>query len=99
MREYELYVIIDADLPDEVAGAVAEKVTRLITAGDGKTAGEVIKTSVRGRRRLAYPIKRKVEGLDLLIDFHAPPQTLVEIERALKLDERVLRYLLVRMDE
>jgi small subunit ribosomal protein S6 len=99
MREYELYLVIDADAEEEAAEAIVEKVTQLISAGDGTTNGEVIKVNARGKRRLTYPIKKKVEGLDVIINFHTPPQTLAEIERVLKLDEQVLRYLLVRTDE
>jgi small subunit ribosomal protein S6 len=99
MREYELFLIIDADVEEEDAETVVERVTQLITAGDGETAGEVIKVTARGKRRLTYPIKRKVDGQDVILNFHTPPQALAEIERVLKLDERVLRYLLVRTDE
>jgi small subunit ribosomal protein S6 len=99
MREYELYLIIDADVEEETAEAIVEKVTQLISAGSGGTTGEVIKVTTRGRRRLTYPIKKKSDGLDVIIDFHTPPQALAEIERVLKLDEQVLRYLLVRLDE
>ena len=43
MREYELYLVIDADAEDEAVEALVERVTQLITTGDGKTAGEVVK--------------------------------------------------------
>ena len=48
---------------------------------------------------MTYTIKRKQEGHDVIVNFQAPPQALTEIERILKLDELVLRYLLVRTDE
>ncbi len=99
MREYELYLIIDADAEDESVEAIVERVTQLISAGDGETTGEVIKVNSRGKRRLAYPIKNKLEGHDVIFDFHTPPQALTELERVLKLDEQVLRYLVVRTDE
>ena len=99
MREYELFVIIDADAEEEVVDTIVERVSQLITAGDGETAGEVIKVTNRGKRRLAYPIKRKVDGQDVIINFHTSPSALAETERVLKLDEQVLRYLLVRTDE
>jgi small subunit ribosomal protein S6 len=99
MREYELYLIIDADAEEEAVDAIVERVSRLITASDGETTGEVIKVTARGKRRLAYPVKKKVEGQDVIVNFHTPPPALAEIERVLKLDEQVLRYLLVRTDE
>jgi small subunit ribosomal protein S6 len=99
MREYELYLVIDAEAEEETVNATLEKVSELIAAGDGQTNGEVVKVENRGKRRLAFPIQKKLESQDVLFTFHAPPQTLPEVERVLKLDEQVLRYLIVRTDE
>jgi small subunit ribosomal protein S6 len=99
MRQYELYLVIDADAEEEEVSATVEKMTQAISAGDGTTNGEVTKVEARGKRRLAFPLKRKVVGQDFILYFQAPPQVLVEMERLLKLDERVLRYLIVRTDE
>jgi small subunit ribosomal protein S6 len=99
MREYELYLVIDASAEEEAVNAIVDKMTGLITAGDGKTGGEVTKVEARGKRRLTFPIKRKLESQDIVLYFHTPPQTLAEMERVLKLEEQVLRYLLVRANE
>jgi small subunit ribosomal protein S6 len=99
MREYELYLVIDADAEEEEVGTIIERLTTLISAGDGKTQGEVIKVDPRGKRRLAYPIKKKRESQDIILSLQAPPQALTEMERFLKLSEPVLRYLLVRTSE
>ena len=99
MREYELYLVIDAEVEEEATTELIENVTRLISVGDGQTAGEVIKVEPRGRRRLAYPIHKKAESQDFVLTVNTAPQALPELERALKLDEQVLRYLLVRTDQ
>jgi small subunit ribosomal protein S6 len=99
MREYELYLVMDADSEEETVGALVERLTHLVSAGDGETSGEVIKVEARGKRRLAYAIKKKQEGQDILLSFQTPPPALPELERILKLDEQVLRYLIVRTDE
>jgi small subunit ribosomal protein S6 len=99
MREYELFLVIDADAADEGVTTVVDKVTQLITSGYGGVNGEVTKVDARGRRRLAYAINRKVECLDVVLTFHTPQSALPEIDRALKLDEQVLRYLIIRLDE
>ena len=99
MREYELYLVLDADAEEDDISASLERVTQLITAGHGTTNGEVIKQDARGKRRLAYPVDKKTEGQDTIITFQTPPQALPEIERVIKLDELVLRYLLVRTSE
>lgn len=99
MRQYELYLVIDAAVEEEEVNAIVERMTELVTAGDGETGGEVIKVEARGKRRLAYPIRKKTEGQDIILYLHAPSQALGGIERVLKLDERVLRHLVVRTDE
>jgi small subunit ribosomal protein S6 len=99
MRQYELYLVIDAEIEEEDVNAIVERMTELVTVGDGETGGEVIKVVVRGKRRLAYPIRKKTESQDVILFLQTPSQALREMERVLKLDERVLRYLLVRTDE
>lgn len=98
MREYELYLVIDPDAEEETVSTIVEKMTQLISAGDGETSGKVINLDSRGKRKLAYSIKKKSEGQDTILTFQTPPQALPEMERILKLDEQVLRYLLVRTD-
>ncbi len=99
MRQYELYLVIDADVEEEDVSAIVERMSQLITAGDGNTSGEVIKVEARGKRRLAFPVKKKSSGQDLILYFQTPPHALAEMERVLKLDEQVLRYLIVRTGE
>jgi small subunit ribosomal protein S6 len=99
MRQYELYLVIDGDVEEEDVNAIVESMTQLISAGNGEASGEVTKVESRGKRRLTYPIKKKSEGQDSILYFQTPPQALPEMERVLKLDERVLRYLIVRIDE
>ena len=99
MRRYELFLVIDAEVEEESVTAIVEKLSQLISVGDGETGGEVIKVEPRSKRRLAFAIKKKLEGQDILLHFHTQPQALPEMERILKLDEQVLRYLLVRTDE
>ncbi len=99
MREYELYLVMDADAEDEVVNAVVERVTQLIALGDGQTSGEMLQVEARGKRRLTYTIKKTSSGQDILFTFKTPPQALPEVERILKLNEQVLRYLIIRTDE
>ena len=99
MREYELYLVIDADAEEPDVSSTLERISQLIVAGAGETNGELIKTESRGKRRLAYPIRNKAESQDVILTFRTPTQALPEMERVLKLDELVLRYLLVRQDE
>jgi small subunit ribosomal protein S6 len=99
MREYELYVVMDAAVEEKDVSALIDRLTGLISAGDGETGGEVIKVDMRGKRRLTYPIKKKVESQDIVFSFQTPPNTIAEMERILKLNEQVLRHLIVRRGE
>jgi len=99
MRDYELYLVIDAAAEEEESAAIIERVTQLVALGDGSTGGEVTKVDPRGKRRLAYPIKKTKESQDVIVTLQTLPQALPELERYLKLDEHLLRYLLVRTDE
>ena len=99
MREYELYLVIDAEAEESEVTSTLEKVSQLILAGAGETSGELVKTESRGKRRLAYAIRNKTESQDVVLTFRTPTQALPELERVIKLDELVLRYLIVRQDE
>jgi len=95
MRDYELVFIIAPDGEDENIQDVVDKVSTWIQA-DG---GEVTKVDVWGQRQLAYPIQRFNEGTYVLMNAQLKPDALNELERNLKLDTAVIRYLLVRMNE
>lgn len=92
MRNYEAVYIFDSTLADE---AVEERLGRyhgLLTA-DG--AGEITAIDHWGKRQLAYPIAKKTSGNYVVVQFRAQQEALPEYERALKLDEGLLRYLVV----
>jgi small subunit ribosomal protein S6 len=99
MREYELYLVMDVEAEEDEIGTLIERVTQLVTVGDGETIGKVTKVEARGKRRLAYPVNKKVESQDAVLTINTSPQALPELERFLKLEEQVLRYLIVRTEE
>ena len=95
VRDYELVFIIAPVVEDENIQDVVDGVSTWIQA-DG---GEVTKVDVWGQRQLAYPVQRFNEGTYVLMNARLKPDALNELERNLKLDTAVIRYLLVRMDE
>ncbi|HSJ59248.1 MAG TPA: 30S ribosomal protein S6 [Anaerolineae bacterium] len=99
MREYELYVVLNAAAEEEAVSSIVERVTQLVTVGYENTRGEMTKVEARGKRRLAYVIGKATEGHDIIFTFQAPPAVLPEIERFLKLEEQALRYMLVRVGD
>lgn len=96
-RGYELMVLINPEVTDEALTAAIDEVGGYITA-PGAEVVYIKRDTPWGRRRLAYPIQRFRDATYVLFQFLASPSHLSEIERELKLDERVIRYLLVRQD-
>ena len=95
MHEYEMMYILRPDLDEAAMAAAIAKVSGLVTA----KSGEVTKAEPWGRRRLAYPIKQCHEGQYVLMQFKLDPQALTEMERALRISEEVVRYLVIRVDD
>ena len=94
MRRYELMVILDPDLEEKTVTPSLEQFLGVIRQ-DG---GTVEKVDVWGRRRLAFEINHKVEGIYAVLDVTAEPATVKELDRQLNLNEAVLRTKLVRPD-
>lgn len=92
MRHYELMVILDPDLEERtVAPSLDQFLSVIRNAG-----GSVEKVDVWGRRRLAYEIAKKVEGIYAVVDLTADPDAVKELDRQLNLNEAVLRTKLIR---
>ncbi|MCA0292469.1 MAG: 30S ribosomal protein S6 [Actinobacteria bacterium] len=94
MRQYELMVILDPELDDRQVGPTMEKFLGVVKT-DG---GTVDNLDVWGRRRLAYPIKKKDEGSYVVTLFTSEPATAKELDRQLGLSELVMRTKLLRAD-
>jgi len=94
MRRYEVMVILDPDLEERTIAPSLDQFLGVIRQ-DG---GTVEKVDVWGRRRLAYEIKHKVEGIYAVLDLSAEPAAVKELDRQLNLNEAVLRTKLVRPD-
>ncbi|MDP3971680.1 MAG: 30S ribosomal protein S6 [Candidatus Nanopelagicales bacterium] len=87
MRPYEVMVILDPDLEERTVQPSLDAFLNVIRA-DG---GTIEKVDVWGRRRLAYEIKKKSDGIYVVIDLVANPAAVGELDRQLKLNESVLR--------
>ena len=96
MNRYELTYIIDTALEEEARKELIEKVSALIA----QNGGEVEKIDETwGKRRLAYPINDKPEGYYVLATMQAPAELPKEIERNLRINENVLRSLVIKLEE
>ena len=91
MRDYEIvYIFKSSFMPEEIEQKL-EKYHGVLT-GDG---GEITAVEQWGKRQLAYPIRKESNGYYVIAQFTAQPAALPEFERRLKLDEDLLRHLIV----
>jgi small subunit ribosomal protein S6 len=92
LRHYEVMVILDASLEERTVAPSLDTYLNVIrTAG-----GSVEKLDVWGRRRLAFEIDKKAEGIYAVIDLQASPEAVAELDRQLRLNESVLRTKVIR---
>ncbi len=94
-NHYETAVIINAALDDEQIEAVVAKITGIITDG----GGEISETEKWGRKRLAYTINKNRIGYYVIYRFEAPVDLIAELERLMKIDESVVRFLTIRLEK
>ena len=94
MREYELMVILDPELEERTVAPSLDRFLNVVRQG----GGTVENVDIWGRRRLAYDIKKKSEGIYAVVDFTATPATAKELDRQLGLNEVVLRTKVLRAD-
>ena len=94
MRKYEVVVIIDPDVDDRQVNGLLDKPL----AGLTKAGGTVDNIDVWGRRRLAYDIQKKSEGIYAVINVTAEPAVVKELDRQFTLNEQIMRTKVIRPD-
>ena len=94
MREYELMVILDPSIDERTVAPQMEKYLEQVTAN----GGSVEKVDIWGKRRLAYDILKRSEGIYVVINMTATPEIALEINRLMTLNESILRTKLLRPD-
>jgi len=95
LRDYELILILSPDVPEEEIPASLDKVSGFITA----RGGSITEVNRWGKRKLAYPINHFREGNYVLTKFKSDPAKTAELEASLRITEKVLRHMLVRIGD
>jgi small subunit ribosomal protein S6 len=95
LREYELTIIARAEIPESESNKLFSKYEKLMTA-DG---GEILQKSNWGSKKLAFPMKKAFRGNYVNYDFLGTSANLAEMERLMRIDEDVLRYMSVYISE
>ena len=95
MHPYELMVILDPAIDERTVAPSLEKFLGVIRTAEG----EIENVDIWGRRRFAYEIDKKTEGIYAVVDFTATPEATNELDRQLNLSEAVIRTKVLRRDE
>jgi small subunit ribosomal protein S6 len=95
MRRYEMMIILDPSLEERTVQPSLDQFLKVVTTA----GGTVDKVDVWGRRRLAYDIDKKSEGIYTVVDLIAEPDTVKELDRQLNLNEAVMRTKILRPDK
>ena len=95
MRIYEEMFIIRPDAAEEEVDAYVEQVKQLIAGG----GGTIDKVEKWGKRKLAYRVAKREEGIYVLLQISCGPDVVKELERRMRVSDLVLKYLTVRIDE
>ena len=94
-RTYEVMYIVNPDTADDKIAKLNDAVEKLIQ----KEGGNVGKIDDIGRRKLAYPINKKNEGYYVLFEIEGTGQEIAELERRMRVNDMIIRYMTVRVDE
>lgn len=92
MREYETTFIARAEMSDDTVRQFADRIKSVIERHNGT----VLDSQTLGRQNLAYPIEKQTKGTYVFLDYTGDTAVVAEIERTLRLDESILKYLTVK---
>ncbi len=94
-RTYEMVFIVDPNVADDEVMKLSEGVQKIIT-GQG---GSITKTEMMGKRQLAYEINHKKDGTYVLLEVEGSGKEIAEVERRMRVNDQILRYMTIRVDE
>ena len=95
MNKYEMMFIVKANSDEKAVAKTADSLKSIITSMKGK----IVEEKDLGSKELAYPIKKETVGYYFVVNFEATAETVAELDRKARIDESVLRHLIIRLDE
>ena len=95
MKAYELLFFVASTISDEDRVAVMKRIETTIAEGEGK----VDNVDEWGKRKLAYEINGLTDGDYTLVNFHADPQNVAELDRVLRINDAVVRHMIVKRED
>ncbi len=94
-RTYEIVFIIDPTVGEDEVMRLSEAVQKIITS----QGGSITKTEIMGKRQLAYEINHKRDGTYVLLEVEGSGAEIAELERRMRVNDQILRYMTIRVDE
>jgi small subunit ribosomal protein S6 len=95
MRKYETFFIVDPDLTDEVNAVIDEKIKNVVSSN----GGSVLDYTPWGKKKLAYSVQKRTRGHYVLMEYAGGPELVAELERNMRLDERILKFITVKLED
>ena len=95
MNEFEMMFIVKATIDEAKVSETAENLKSVITS----MKGEITDSKDLGQKKLAYPIKKELTGFYFVVNFNANNEIVAELDRKARIDELVLRHMIIRLDE
>jgi len=96
MREYEIMFIMKPDLAEEILVETKDKLRKVIDDFGGEFTAEVPGWA---KKRMAYKIEDYQEGIYALWNFKGMPETVKELDRVIKISDKIIRHIVIRKDE
>ncbi len=95
MTKYEIMFIVKTTMETDKIKKTVESMKKIVTDGKGK----VVEAKEMGERKLAYPIKKELNGYYYVLKVEASPEVISEFDRKAQLSENILRHLIIKLDE
>ena len=95
MNIYENIIILNPTLPDEEINGAVSKIKEIVI----QSGGEVLKTDMWGRKKLAYPIDKHNKGFYTMLVYKTPPETIRKLEEFYKVFDPVIKFMVVRLGQ
>lgn len=95
MNKYESMFIVKTTIEEGAVNETVENFKSVIT----DMGGEISDAKELGQKKIAYPIKKEITGFYYVVNFNASKEVVAELDRKAKIDENILRHLIIRLDE
>lgn len=95
MNKYEMMFIVKTTIDEAAIKSVAENLKSVITS----MKGEITEEKEIGNKKLAYPINKEITGFYYVFDFNASNELVAELDRKARIDENIIRHMIISLDE